>query len=270
MNLKVLILVNCNLDQFSPTGLGKIEKINLQGNMITNLNQIVFNKDSSGDTIQTRNAINDCQLKTFYMADNKLETFPFYALHKMDTLKKIDLGRNNIRVLLDDQERSLLTKIQSSNKSRLKKQPFIVFEKLKVLDLSSNQLQVFPEELNSLVSLRELNLINNKIEIVPSSFFMNRGKLKKLYLNQNPLRELDQKIDLLSKLKVLGIAATRITKLPPQIAKLKDLVEIYVSDTPLKQPKLALAERGMEAIKEFFRQNEDENEEDAEEDMARR
>ena len=57
---------------------------------------------------------------------------------------------------------------------------------------------------------------------------------------------------------------TEITKLPPSIVRLK-LREIYVSGTPLKHPKLALAMRGMEAIKDFFKQTEDENEDDLEE-----
>ena len=76
--------------------------------------------------------------------------------------------------------------------------------------------------------------------------------MKRFVLNQNPLRDLDPKVEYLGKLKVLGIAATYITKLPPNITKLK-LEEIYVSGTPLKTPKLALAMRGFGAIKEFFK-----------------
>ena len=76
--------------------------------------------------------------------------------------------------------------------------------------------------------------------------------LRRLILNQNRLRDLDPKVQFLRKLRVLGIAMTQITKLPPHITKLQKLREIYVSGTPLKQPKLALAMRGMEAIREFF------------------
>ena len=50
---------------------------------------------------------------------------------------------------------------------------------------------------------------------------------------------------------------TKITKLPPSITKLKHLQEINVSETPLKVPKLNLAMRGIEAIKEFFKQKDE-------------
>lgn len=98
--------------------------------------------------------------------------------------------------------------------------------------------------------------MNNKIESIPSTFYTSKGmmaSLRRLILNQNNLRDLDPKIQFLAKLRVLGIAMTLITKLPPNITKLKKLKEIYVSHTPLKQPKLALAMRGIEAIREFFR-----------------
>ena len=51
---------------------------------------------------------------------------------------------------------------------------------------------------------------------------------------------------------MLGIARTKITKLPSSITRLAKLREINVSETPLKQPKLALAMRGVKAIREFF------------------
>lgn len=50
---------------------------------------------------------------------------------------------------------------------------------------------------------------------------------------------------------------TKITKLPASIATMPYLTEVYVKETPLKQPKLAVAMRGIAAIKEFFSQNEE-------------
>ena len=38
--------------------------------------------------------------------------------------------------------------------------------------------------------------------------------LRRLILNQNPLRELDPMVENLTRIKVLGIAMTQITKLP--------------------------------------------------------
>jgi hypothetical protein len=49
---------------------------------------------------------------------------------------------------------------------------------------------------------------------------------------------------------------------------LKKLKEINVSGTPLKHPKLALAMRGIEAIREFFKQTEEENDEENAEEVS--
>lgn len=76
------------------------------------------------------------------------------------------------------------------------------------------------------------------------------------------METLDPKIANLKKLRVLGIAMTNVQKLPSQITRMRALREINVNGTPLKTPKLALAMRGINAIREFFLQTEDENDED--------
>ena len=47
--------------------------------------------------------------------------------------------------------------------------------------------------------------------------------LKVLILNNNPLEELVAEISLLAKLEVLGIASTKVKKLPNQIVDLRKL-----------------------------------------------
>ena len=208
--------------------------------------------------------ITDIKLMYLDLSDNQLESFPWVALHKMSTLQVINLGRNKISMILDDAERKVLRQI---NKNM---EPMSVFKDLRTLDLSSNCLTSFPDEINVLPKLRELNLMNNQIESVPSSFYTSGGmvqNLRRLFLNQNDIKDLDPKIFYLQKLRVLGLAMTKITKLPPSIIKLGKLKEINVGSTPLKQPKLALAMRGIEAIREFFKQkNQDGSDEDHEEE----
>ena len=105
------------------------------------------------------------------------------------------------------------------------------------------------------MALKELRLIHNEITSVPQSFYTAdtiRNNLEILILNNNPLLELDPHVRYLKKLKVLGIASTEITKLPPQIIQLKRLQQIFVHDSPLKTPKLVLALRGVQAIFEYF------------------
>mmetsp|Transcript_15906 Transcript_15906/g.11508 ORF Transcript_15906/g.11508 Transcript_15906/m.11508 type:complete len:110 (-) Transcript_15906:571-900(-) len=70
-------------------------------------------------------------------------------------------------------------------------------------------------------------------------------------MNANPLVELNSLVRYLQELKVLGIAHTKIQELPQSIVDL-DLKTIIVENTPLRVPKLVTAERGFQAIKEFF------------------
>ena len=145
--------------------------------MITNLSSIVFYPDSftgktpSKDPISSKIPIEKCALTHFNISDNRLESFPYYALHKMDKLKKLDLGRNNIVKLLDDQEQKdlqvIISNTSQEKKRQLKKSPLSIFTQLTMLNLSSNGMVEFPEELNTLSSLKELNLMNNNIEIIP-------------------------------------------------------------------------------------------------------
>ena len=61
---------------------------------------------------------------------------------------------------------------------------------------------------------------------IPTSFYMRKSlprQLKRLLLNQNELTELNPLIDKLEKLEVLGIAMTKIQKLPAQISKISTL-----------------------------------------------
>ncbi|CDW90230.1 UNKNOWN [Stylonychia lemnae] len=81
----------------------------------------------------------------------------------------------------------------------------------------------------------------------------------KLILNVNPLTELSGLIRYLKNLRVLGIAHSKIQELPPQIANLQNMKQIVVENTPLKVPKLVCAERGFEAIKEFFNEQRQRN-----------
>lgn len=78
-----------------------------------------------------------------------------------------------------------------------------------------------------------------------------QNKLEDLIMNVNPLKELSSSIKYLRRLKVLGIAHTKILELPEAISKC-NLKQIVVENTPLKVPKLITAERGFEAIKQYF------------------
>ena len=94
----------------------------------------------------------------------------------------------------------------------------------------------------------------NKISDIPNEFFTSKhskASLQELVLNMNPLTELSGLIKNFKNLKVLGIGHTQIIELPPSIEQL-NLEKIVVENTPLLVPKLVTAERGFQAIKDYF------------------
>ena len=158
MNLDTLILENCNLDNFQPTGLGALRVLSLAGNQIPNLSSFILCKEDLNPNETGRRAIADVALEELDLSDNHLEAFPWAALHKMTMIKRIRLGRNRITTILDDADRKIYRLVTRGKKNM---QPLQVFKELQYLDLSSNQFTTFPEELNALAKLKELNLMNN-------------------------------------------------------------------------------------------------------------
>lgn len=116
-------------------------------------------------------------------------------------------------------------------------------------------LTAFPINIKDCPQLQRFRAIYNKISSIPNEFYQSESiqeHLTDLIMNVNPLAELSGLIRYLKNLRVLGIAHTKIQELPPQIANLNNIKQIVVENTPLRVPKLVCAERGFDAIKEFF------------------
>lgn len=189
-------------------------------------------------------------LRELNLAQNRFKQFPFTNFEgKQVNLRVLDLSRNQIKLPYPDKD-SLLK--------------FQIFVNLRELDLSSNLLEAIPEGMAALKELRELRLINNRIKHFPLSLLEpeNKGKsakvwsrltqkLEVLILNDNPLESLPSQIYHLRELRILGMASTKIKELPHQVMKM-NLSQLLVHDTNLVTPKLSIAIRGFETIKEFF------------------
>jgi Leucine-rich repeat (LRR) protein len=112
-----------------------------------------------------------------------------------------------------------------------------------------------PVFITKLPNLVELRLIDNRIQNLSEAFYNSRPlqkKLEVLILNNNPLTELKPPISQFSKIEVLGLANANLKNIPQPVCQLSNIIEIYVDGCPLEIPPLALARRGIEAIREFF------------------
>lgn len=76
-------------------------------------------------------------------------------------------------------------------------------------------------------------------------------------MNSNPLESLSKDLGtMLHSLVILGISYTNLTELPSSIKDLEKLQQVNCYGTPLKEPKVRIAERGVKAIKRYFQNQE--------------
>ena len=107
-------------------------------------------------------------------------------------------------------------------------------EHLEELDLRSNQLISIPEAIGKLINLTKLNLSHNQLTSVPDS------------------------IAKLTNLTDLDLRNNKLTSLPKSITKLTNLTTLYFSGNPLHTPPIEIRMGGIEAIRKYFRQLEEE------------
>ncbi len=98
-----------------------------------------------------------------------------------------------------------------------------------ILDLSGLGLSTIPIEIGQLVSLRRLNLFDNKITAIPSEIG-SLSSLTELNLIKNQVAEVPPEIGLLSSLKELYLQSNQFTIIPPEIGKLTSLKTLSVSN----------------------------------------
>jgi internalin A len=87
-----------------------------------------------------------------------------------------------------------------------------------------------------------------------------RNELTELHLSHNQLKTLPAEIAELKNLTALELSGNRLTSLPAEIVKLKNLTGLDLSVNPLESPPLDIANRGIEAIRSYFKSLEGEKE----------
>ncbi|MGK7954369.1 MAG: COR domain-containing protein [Crocosphaera sp.] len=154
---------------------------------------------------------------------------------------------------------------------------------LESLNLAKNLLTNLPKEISQLSSLQNLNLSENQLISLPSEIGKLRGlkyfslyknqlrslplevtKLKKIrYLNLrgNQLKHLPKELADLSFLQELDLKGNHLKNFPAEIAQAENLQQLYLSNNPLETPPIEIANQGLLAIRDYFRQQQEQDSE---------
>jgi internalin A len=122
---------------------------------------------------------------------------------------------------------------------------------LTVLWLNGNLLKTLPPEIGHLNKLTTLNLSKNRLTVLPTEIGQLTN-LTVLSLGNNQLTALPKEICQLTNLEKLSLYNNRLTTLPPDICKLTKLKYLTLDDNPLTSPPMEIAEKGIDAIRQYF------------------
>ncbi|WP_028862641.1 leucine-rich repeat domain-containing protein [Psychromonas aquimarina] len=102
------------------------------------------------------------------------------------------------------------------------------------ITMSGSNLKAFPTVICNVGNLRQLNLGNNSIEIIPPCLSKHSTTLTQLNLSGNSIKILPEEIGNLKALSVLDLRQNSLGSLPDEIGELIYLESLYLSHNPIK------------------------------------
>jgi internalin A len=269
-NLTVLDLSYNRLTKIpdSITQLRNLTEFNLGGNKLTTLPdsiaqmQNLIGLDLGGNKLTEMPAsiVQLSKLTELYLNRNQLTEVPD-SITRLQNLTMLDLCHNKLAKLPDS-----ITRLQNLTElylggNKLTEIPDFVsrLQNLTVLNLYGNRLTGIPDSIAQMQNLTELYLSGNKLTEMPASITRLQN-LTELYLYGNRLTELPESIAQLRNLAGLDLRRNQLTELPDSITQLQNLTALYLSGNPMGTPPLEVALKGIEAIRDYFRQVEAEGE----------
>jgi small GTP-binding protein len=177
-------------------------------------------------------------LERLNLRGNQLKEFPDF-ITRLQKLSRLSLSNNQLSEISDSigNLQNLSRLYLSGNQLRKIPNSITSLQKLYILDLGDNQLSELPDFTSLLQNLSYLDLSRNQLRQIPNSI-TSLQKLSQLYLGYNQLREI-----------------------PDSITSLQNLSILYLNSNRLVNPPIEIAERGIKAIREYFREKAEEGEE---------
>ncbi len=234
-------------------------------------------------------------LITLGFSYNQLTALP-ESVGALQNLTELDLSNNRLTALPNSVTRlqNLIILILNHNQLTTLHENFGDLQNLVMLDLSNNQLTALPESVTRLQNLIALTLNDNKLTTLRDGFG-DLQNLTTLALGGNRLTAMPESVTRLQNLTTLDLGPNRLTTLPESVTRLQNLTkldlssnqitalpalltrmpkltaihykeqedyhlakpgEIVLSNNPITYPPKEVVAAGMEAVRSFFAQME--------------
>ncbi|GIK38178.1 MAG: hypothetical protein BroJett011_20110 [Chloroflexota bacterium] len=203
-------------------------------------------------------------LTSLKLSHNQLTTLPD-AMGQLQNLVELDLGLNQFTTFPESiiQLQKLVKLNLQGNELSAIPDSIIQLQNLTELNLGGNPLFVFPQVISQLKNLIELYLFRTELTSLPNSI-KQLENLATLHLWNNLFTSIPEVLYELFSLELLSFwnASTgdknrsdnQIKEISPKILQLKNLKILDLEDNPIEIPPPEVVAKGVEAIKEYFRQ----------------
>jgi len=224
--------------------LDKMKVLNLGRNKITKLPQEISNLHN---------------LNALYLDYSSLHSIPD-EIYNINSLTILSFENNNIIEIAPKIKKLSNLRILILNSNKISQIPCEIgwLHNLRNLELNNNKLASLPKDLRYLSNLKKLMLGSNCYEKFPK--ILNQlTKLRLLDLSNNMIKQLPKDIENLN-LENLNLSRNKIAKLSPNITKISNLKHIDLTGNPMDKPPIEICSRGLESIKQYYKDLEDQGE----------
>ncbi len=274
--LEWLEVLNLSVNQLTtlPEAIARLQQLTslgLSDNQLTTLPEAIarlqqltsLDLSHNGLTTLPEAIANLQQLTSLDLSHNGLTTLPEAIVH-LQQLTSLDLSRNQLTTLPEAiASLQQLTSLDLSY-NQFAKIPDVVFQ-LKALNqlvLCGLNLTELSESISQLEKLEYLNLFNNYLSSLPDKI-SNLKKLIFIRISGNQLKTIPDSIYELYSLEELDLSANSLSEedhlnkiqyISPNILNLKLLRTLDIDENPLGNPPIEIAAKGIDAIRDYFRQ----------------
>ena len=184
---------------------------------------------TADEILQAVKTVNLSGIDELWMAGNNITEIPdgIFQFVKLSGIKQLHLSHNSISELPENLFKSPhlgnieRLKLDHNKLTTIRSYQFIYLQRLKYLDVSSNQIKIVqPGAFTSnVIGLLEINLSDNEIESLPDDLFQDEpfANLNTLYLQNNHISEIPKCIfatDMFPNLTFLHLEGNNISRIP--------------------------------------------------------